>query len=96
MRRPVPRQPTPLITRLGPLSKRCRNTPIELRDIHIIQKLRIPQTRLDQLGILDEQILTRPTHAGILAAQRGHENRWLAVVVELVVDRALRPDGALV
>lgn len=96
MSSPIPNQSTPLIALLSPLRKRRRDTPIKLRHIHIIQETRIPQSSLDQLRVLNKQILARATHTGILATQRRHKHRRLAIVVELVVDGTLGADGTLV
>jgi hypothetical protein len=64
---PIPRQPTPLITSLRALRERRRDTPVKFRNINIIQELRVPQTSLDQLRILNKQVLARTTNTRILA-----------------------------
>lgn len=96
MRSPVPHQSTPSITLLRALRERRRNTPVELRHVDVIKETRISQSSLHQLGVLHKQILARPTHTRVLAAQCSHKNRRLAVVVKLVVDRSLRTNGTLV
>lgn len=96
MRSAIPLQATPLITRLGTLRKRRRNATIELRDINVVQEFRVSQASLDQFWILDKQILARATDTWILAAKRRYKHGRLAVVVELVVNRALRADSTLV
>jgi hypothetical protein len=44
------------MTSLRSLRKHRRYTPIELRDIEVIQELEVSQTSFDQLWILNKQI----------------------------------------
>lgn len=93
---PILSQPTPFITLLCALCKRCRNASIEFSNINIVQECRVAQPSFNQLGVFNEQVLTRAAHARILAAQCSHEYSRLAVVIKLVMNRSLRADGALV
>lgn len=75
----------------------CRgNTAFKGSEIDIVEILGISEVSVDEVRILREQCLCGSLHARIFATESRHENGGTAIVVEFIMYRALRANGALV
>ena len=72
-----------------------RNIAAELLNVLAINRLGEAQRRVHNVRVQAEEVLGDLGGSGVLAVERSNEDRGLALVVDLIVDAALREDGAL-
>ena len=67
----------------------------ELLDVAAVDGLGESQRSVDHVSVQAEEVLRHLRGTGVLAVERGDEGGGLALVIDLVVDAALREDCAL-